>query len=253
VDPLFEKTMTPYQYTYQNPINYTDPTGMKGEWTGVEANSDGTYRVVAGEADNDKNIYLMKNGERTGEVIGQSLTEYSFHGEDGKAILGSIINPNDTSGIEFLNNEIINNSDLNLISYMKNATGYGKYDFKTRGIDKNYDKEKQNQYKYRGVLFQGVDRFSQGADGGTTTFASARDIGNVAAGYVAGSNGLPWKAARLGFDGLQSVQGENWKTGRWHVEGKPTQRAERVGHNAGISDFRSRMQSTLKIHVPPRF
>ncbi|WP_260209429.1 RHS repeat domain-containing protein [Apibacter adventoris] len=27
VDPLFEKTMTPYQYTYQNPINYTDPDG----------------------------------------------------------------------------------------------------------------------------------------------------------------------------------------------------------------------------------
>ncbi|CVK17220.1 hypothetical protein Ga0061079_1251 [Apibacter mensalis] len=31
VDPLFEKTMTPYQYTYQNPLKYTDPTGMKGE------------------------------------------------------------------------------------------------------------------------------------------------------------------------------------------------------------------------------
>jgi RHS repeat-associated protein len=28
VDPLFEKTMTPYQYTYQNPLKYTDPTGM---------------------------------------------------------------------------------------------------------------------------------------------------------------------------------------------------------------------------------
>jgi RHS repeat-associated protein len=31
VDPLFEKTMTPYQYTYQNPLKYTGPTGMKGE------------------------------------------------------------------------------------------------------------------------------------------------------------------------------------------------------------------------------
>jgi RHS repeat-associated protein len=31
VDPLFEKTMTSYQYTYQNPLKYTDPTGMKGE------------------------------------------------------------------------------------------------------------------------------------------------------------------------------------------------------------------------------
>ncbi|WP_221405058.1 RHS repeat-associated core domain-containing protein [Apibacter adventoris] len=31
VDPMLEETMTPYQYTYQNPIRYTDPTGMEGE------------------------------------------------------------------------------------------------------------------------------------------------------------------------------------------------------------------------------
>jgi RHS repeat-associated protein len=30
VDPLFEKTMTPYQYTYQNPLKFIDPTGMEG-------------------------------------------------------------------------------------------------------------------------------------------------------------------------------------------------------------------------------
>ncbi|WP_303850214.1 RHS repeat-associated core domain-containing protein [Apibacter mensalis] len=31
VDPLYDKTMLIYQYTYQNPIKYTDPTGMKTE------------------------------------------------------------------------------------------------------------------------------------------------------------------------------------------------------------------------------
>jgi len=31
VDPLAESTMTPYQYTYQNPVRYIDPTGMSGE------------------------------------------------------------------------------------------------------------------------------------------------------------------------------------------------------------------------------
>src|SRR5690554_7694470 len=28
VDPLAEKTMTPYQYVHNNPIMFTDPTGM---------------------------------------------------------------------------------------------------------------------------------------------------------------------------------------------------------------------------------
>src|SRR5690554_6557289 len=31
VDPLTEHTMTPYQYTYQNPVKYIDPTGMAAE------------------------------------------------------------------------------------------------------------------------------------------------------------------------------------------------------------------------------
>lgn len=250
---MFEKTMTPYQYAYQNPVKFIDPTGMKAEWTGVEANSDGTYTVVAGKADNDKNIYVMKDGERTGEVIGESLTEYSFHDEEGQAVVGAVINPNDTSGIDFLNNEIVDIPYLNLAYYMINATGSGKYDFKTRGMDENSNDEMKNQYKYRGVLFQGVRGFSQGSDGGRTTFASARDIGNVAAGYVAGSKGLSWGMSRIGFDGLQSVQGGNWRTGKWQVKGQPTQRAERVGHNVGIGDFRSRMQSTLKFSVPPRY
>lgn len=34
--------------------------------------------------------------------------------------------------------------------------------------------------------------------------ASARDIGNLGAGYIAGKKGMPWGLARAGFDALQS-------------------------------------------------
>ncbi len=30
---MFEKTMTPYQYAYHNPMKFIDPTVMKGENT----------------------------------------------------------------------------------------------------------------------------------------------------------------------------------------------------------------------------
>ncbi len=64
------------------------------------------------------------------------------------------------------------------------------------------------------------------------TFASARDFGNVAAGYIAGRNGFPWIVARLGFDSLETVQNQFPTT-----EGQPTQKAEKAGHNAGIQEY----------------
>ena len=39
---------------------------------------------------------------------------------------------------------------------------------------------------------------------GQTIFTSARDVGNIAAGYIAGINGMSWKASRTAFDAYQS-------------------------------------------------
>lgn len=62
-----------------NPVKYTDPDGMFLE---VNDNGDGTYTVSGGEANSDKNIYIMKNGKRSGDILGQMLTEYSFFDDD---------------------------------------------------------------------------------------------------------------------------------------------------------------------------
>jgi hypothetical protein len=44
VDPLAEKTMTPYQYVHNNPVNLIDPTGMSADGWGLK---DGTWEYKA--------------------------------------------------------------------------------------------------------------------------------------------------------------------------------------------------------------
>lgn len=79
-----------------------------------------------------------------------------------------------------------------------------------------------DQYKYRGMPFK---------DAGTDiAYASARDIGNYVAGYIAGRVGMNWKTARMGFDALESAQNR-----RLSSEGMTTQKAERMGYEAGAS------------------
>ena len=66
-------------------------------------------------------------------------------------------------------------------------------------------------------------------NGDNLPFTSARDIGNMAAGYIAGLYGLSWELTRLGFDGYQSIE-----SGKISVEGLSSQNAQMIGFTEGL-------------------
>lgn len=93
-------------------------------------------------------------------------------------------------------------------------------------------------YFYRGMPFIGKD--------GVKMYASARDIGNIAAGIVAKKGGLSWKVARFGFDSYQTYSDLNIinkiilyaspaslpgiMISNWEKEGITTQNAQLYGY-----------------------
>jgi RHS repeat-associated protein len=240
-DPLSEKypALTPYLFCAADPVNLADPDGRK-VW--VTANGNGTYTVQGGELDEDLGIYLSRpdgagGWASTGVAIGKSLFSTSFYNTDTKSwCVGAIINPNDMSGIDFMNNTIKPIAHR-LGHYMHNATGGKIYDFKlTNGVALEIDENGKTitivRDPRRGMPY-----------GGDGIYASARDIGNIAAGYVAGYNGFGWANSRIAFDLLQTLDeiishigSPNFKL-RFVTEGLTTQNAQKYGWKRGFQIY----------------
>jgi RHS repeat-associated protein len=73
VDPLWEETMTPYQYVNNNPVNLIDPTGLKGESTHTDENG----KVIAVFNDGDNGVYKHKKNKDGSQVTENQLLKRS--------------------------------------------------------------------------------------------------------------------------------------------------------------------------------
>ena len=197
IDPKAEKyySISPYAYCAGDPINLIDPTGCSTQV--VYNDSTNCYDVVGGDInDNDLNIYICVIGEdgqieNTEEILGVTPTMTSFYNSDTKKFSGSI-NPNDNSGITFISDIMDDTPDC--ATFFWNARNDHRFDFKSTNGE---DKPIKGINHYRGMPF-GVNSEGQ------KIFTSARDIGNMAAGYVARKNGWSWKTVRFWFDLYQS-------------------------------------------------
>jgi RHS repeat-associated protein len=206
---------TPYCGLDNNPIYLID---SKGDSTFVKDLGSGKYQVVGGNIAGDHNgIFIRNDDGGLGEMIGYSLAPESFYNPEDQEWMG-IIDKNDDSGRNFLNQNTQNLPQV--ITYIFNAGNNEKFDFKsTNGTDKV--KFTSHQDYYRGMPIMGKVNDQ-------TVFASARDVGNILAGYVAGADGQTPLFTRIGFDLYQS-----YRAGVITAEHRSTQAPQAIGYAIG--------------------
>jgi RHS repeat-associated protein len=197
--------VSPYIGMGNNPVSSVDPDGGSTNSTEVWYNeSTGKYQVSGGNLkDGDLNIYVVSiYGVRTGEILGRSLFIDSFYNADytGDNKWMGTIDPHDFSGANFLLG--IRDDTPSLEGYVANWKGYN---YKALGYDKTKDGSFGN-YTYRAGP---VNSFLENNHYSGNIYASGRDIGNIAAGYVAGKSGMTFPASMGVFQRFQAKQNGN--------------------------------------------
>ena len=222
-DPLWRKfaDTSPFAHCAADPVNSTDPDGMS---TVVEQLDKSRYHVTGGNInDGDLNIYVSGQYNKDGSlrILGQSTLTTSFYNSDKNEWMGTI-DVTDNSGQIFWDE--IHKNVPGLIHYGWNARKGHKYDFKNNDDKNKSHDDNKNERNYRGMPIRLPDK--------GTTFISARDLGNYAAGYVWGYHGNNWISTRMAFDAYQIYDSQKLK-----VEGVSSQNAQKEGWKKGFSVF----------------
>ena len=149
----------------------------------------GKYEVVNGLNDGGNTVYVVDDqGNRTGEVLGYTLTPYTFYNEDDKFMEHKIIDLNDSSRQNFWDS---NSDDLPFkIVYEVDMILGARGGF----FESDYDFKSFENDAYRAMM---VD-FGFGS-----VIATGRDIGNFFAGYLWGSSGSYYNETRMLFNLFQ--------------------------------------------------
>ncbi len=258
VDPLTKDyaAWSPYNYVMGNPISLIDPDGRSVESTHTDKN--GNVLAVYDDGDNrvyrhndiespdlwHGNLLNVNMDQKDVTKMGETLIWDSFYNHEAGRPFGKIDFSSFDAASEFssFSDKIAayhkNHDEVQtIIHYMKNAgTSTLKsieiYDYKSRGGE-HLQGEALLNYRYRGSQMErGI-------------FVSARDVGNMEAGYIAGVFGIG-KLETLKMTGMFNANGNALNLGllkhlgsNWsppYGETMNSYKMQRFGYRLGVDN-----------------
>ncbi len=187
VDPLAEKTMTPYQYCNQNPVMLVDPTGMEGE-------DPPTWTLVGSRVTNGRMWLKAGKGASAGSLasewnISQSRAEKILENNEIKTIV--------KNGKRYSN---VNEGDI-INFYAEEKPKIVKKKASNQ-LASNSNKIENSKYNGAGVL-EYADEIMAGAEAGTKSLKNGG--GYLTLSTAKTGNGMYWKPNARGLNNLKGA------------------------------------------------